>query len=82
MSGFHVPENQTVCWAIYKPSVINEAGVTAEEAEKFSRQMMRAFDFGEPIWSAALEIKMLVELNRDYRPEKTPLQLAKRVVRM
>lgn len=45
-------------------------------------QMLRAFDHGEPIWSAALELAMLVDANRYYRKEKTPLQLARRIVRM
>jgi hypothetical protein len=80
--SFHVPANQAVCFAVYKPSVIREAGVTVDEAERFSRQIMRAFDFGEPIWSAAMEVRFLVESNRNYRPSKSPLQLAKRVVRV
>ena len=80
--SFHLPANQSVCFAVYKPSVIREAGVAAEQAERFSKQIMRAFDFGEPIWSAALEVKMLVELNDGYKKERTPLDLAVRVVRL
>lgn len=80
--SFHVPANQSVSWAIYWPSVIRDADVTVDEAQRFQRQMMRAFDHGESIRMAALELAMLVDLNRNYRPEKTPLQLAKRVVRM
>jgi len=44
--------------------------------------MTRAFDHGEPVWSAALELAMLVDANETYKPEKTPLQLARRVVRI
>lgn len=80
--NFHVPTNQTVSFAIYWPSVIREANVTVEDAERFKSQMIRAFDHGEPIWSAALELAFLVEANRSYRKEKTPLALARRVVRM
>ena len=80
--SFAVPANQTVSWAIYWPSVIREADVTVEEAQTYQRQMMRAFDYGEPIWSAALELAMLVDLNRNYRKEKTPLALARRVVKL
>ena len=80
--SFHVPANQSVCFAVYKPSVIREAGVAVDQAERFSKQIMRAFDHGEPVWSAAMEVKMLVELNDGYKKEKTPIQLAKRVVRL
>jgi hypothetical protein len=80
--SFEVPANQTVSWAVYWPSVVREADVSIDDAAAYTRQMMRAFDHGEPIWSAALELAMLVDLNRDYRPEKTPLQLAKKVVRL
>jgi hypothetical protein len=78
----HVPENQTVSWSVYWPSCIREAGVTVEDAARFQPQMLRAFNFGEPVWSAALELAMLVETNATYRPEKSPLALAKRVVRL
>lgn len=80
--SFHVPANQTVSWSIYWPSVVREAEVTADEAQRFSTHIMKGFDAGEPIWMAALTLKQYVELNSNYKPEKTPLQLAKRVVRM
>lgn len=79
--SFALPENQTVSFAVYWPSVIREADVTVEEADRFKDKMIRAFDHGEPIWMAALELAMMVDLNRNYRPEKTPLHLARRVVR-
>ena len=79
---FQVPVNQSVSWSIFWPSVVNEAEVTIDEAERFKMQIMKGFDMGEPIWMAALTLKQYVELNRDYKPEKTPLELAKRVVRM
>lgn len=80
--SFAVPENQTVSWSVYWPSVVHEADVAVEDACRFMKQMLRAFDHGEPIWSAALELAMLVDANRYYRKEKSPLQLARRVVRM
>jgi hypothetical protein len=79
--SFEVPENQSVCWAVYWPSVIREADVTVEEAQAWMTKIMAGFDMGEPIWMAAATLKQYVELNRGYRKEKTPLQLAKRVVR-
>lgn len=80
--SFHVPENQAVSWCIYWPSIIREAGVTNDEADPHSAWMMRCYDRGEPIWVAALELKTLVDCNRGYRKEKTPLQLARRVVKV
>ena len=79
--SFHVPANQATSWAVYWPAIVNEASVSVDEAESFKDKAMKGFDAGEPIWMGALTLKHLVEANRDYRPEKTPLQLAKRVVR-
>lgn len=79
--SFEVPENQSVSWAVYWPSVIREADVTVEEAQPWMDKIMSGFDMGEPIWMAAKTLQAYVELNRTYRKEKTPLQLAKRVVR-
>ncbi len=80
--SFHVPANQSVSWCIYWPSIIRDADVTTDEAQRFMPQMMKCYDAGEPIWMGALTLAQYVECNRNYRPEKTPLQLAKRVVRM
>lgn len=82
MSHFHVPHNQTVSWCIYWASAVREADKPLEQCERFRPQMTRAFDHGEPVWSAALELAMLVDANETYKPEKTPLQLARRVVRI
>lgn len=79
--SFAVPANQTTSWAIYWPSVVREAGVSVDEATPYAGKIMHGFDAGEPIWMAALTLAQYVELNRGYKPEKTPLQLARRVVR-
>lgn len=79
--SFAVPKNQTVSWAIYWPSIVREADVSVEEAETYKDKMMRGYDAGEPIWMAALTLRQYVDANRGYRKEKTPLQLARRVVR-
>ena len=80
--SFAVPANQSVSFAIYWPSVIREAGVSVEDARAHQSAIVKGFDVGEPIWMAALTLKTLVECNRGYRKEKTPLALARRVVRM
>lgn len=79
--SFAVPENQAVSWAIYWPSIVREADVSVDEAEAYKEKIMRGYDAGEPIWMAALTLKQYVEANRGYRKEKTPMQLARRVVR-
>lgn len=80
--SFAVPANQTVSWSIYWPSVIREADVTVEDAARYSDKIMKGFDVGEPIWMAALTLKQYVELNAGYKREKSPIELARRVVRM
>ena len=79
--SFSVPANQTVSWAVYWPSVIREAHVSVEDAEPYKTKIMRGFDCGEPVWMAALTLAQYVDLNRNYRPERTPLSLARKVVR-
>lgn len=80
--SFAVPANQSVSFAVYWPSVIREADVTVDEAQAHQGMIVKDFDAGAPIWMAALTLKTLVECNRGYRREKTPLELAKRVVRI
>jgi hypothetical protein len=81
MQSFKVPDNQTVSWCIWWASIIREADVTLEDAEEYRTQMMRCFDNGEPIWMGALTLRQYVDCNKGKINEKTPLQLARRVVR-
>jgi hypothetical protein len=80
--SFHVPENQTVCWTVYKQAVAQESGLTGEFLAKEHARIARAFEYGEPVWSIVLELKLVDELSGMMKPEKTPLQLARRVVRL
>lgn len=90
----HVPANQTNSWSAFWQHVVNapclrEMGYTPADCERFRGQAMRCFDRGEPVWMVALELKVLIDnhgtLDRPSyasRKEKSPLQLAVRVVRM
>ena len=82
MSSFYVPDNQTVCWTIYWQSAVRESGLTSERANRFMKWVEKDIDAGIPIWAAALTLKSVSDCVGDYRKEKTPLQLAKRVVRL
>jgi hypothetical protein len=92
---FHIPADQSNSWNVFWQHVVNDAsitgmGYTAADCQPFKTVAERRFDAGEPIWSVALEIKSLIDDNGTvdrpvYRlPEtaRTPLQLAKRVVRI
>jgi hypothetical protein len=88
--SFHVPENQAVCWSIFWQSVtsdraILDMGYSVADCDRFKDVAMKRFDAGEPIWSVALEVKMMIDVlgttDNPYRKEKTPLELARRVVR-
>jgi hypothetical protein len=81
MSGFYVPENQTVCWSVYKQAIANESRLPHEFLKMMAKRIMTAFDYGEPIWMIVAELELRYKMNPRQRREKTPLEMAIRVVR-
>jgi hypothetical protein len=82
MSSFHVPANQTVSYSVYLQAVSVECCLPLEFMRSKARRIEQAFDAGEPIWMICAELRMIHGVVGDYRPTKTALQLAKRVVRV
>jgi hypothetical protein len=93
--NFHVPANQSVCWSVYWQGVVGDAalaglGYSSEECHAHKAAAIVSFDRGEPVWMAALAVKAALDdhgtpdrpVYRLPQVEKTPLQLARRVVRM
>ena len=79
--SFRVPNNQSVSWSVYFQAVCNESGLNYDFIRSRTARIMQAFDCGEPIWAIVMELKMIYDITKDYRPTKTPLQLAARVVK-
>jgi hypothetical protein len=76
--SFRVPANQTVCYSVYLQTVSRKFPhdfIKSREA-----RIGRAFDCGEPIWMIEAELDAYFEYWQIPK-EKTPLQLAIRVVR-
>lgn len=82
MSSFYVPENQTVSFSVYKQAVANESHLPHEFLKLMDRRIEVAFDYGEPVWMIVAELQLRHTMNPRQRREKTPLELAVRVVRM
>lgn len=80
--SFYVPANQTVCWSVYNQAIANESHLSHEFLKQQAKRIHRAFDHGEPIWMIVAELQMFWDALPTWKPEKTPLQLAKRVVRL
>lgn len=78
---FHVPANQTVSWSIYKQNIAVETGLPNDFLASQGKRIARAFEYGEPIWMIAAELKICHETLPTWKPGKTPRQLAVRVVR-
>lgn len=81
MTAFYVPSNQSVSFTIYWQSICNESGLSNDFLRAKMSRIHQAFEMGEPIWMITLELQVSYDLIKNYKPQKTPLQLAKRVVR-
>ena len=49
MTGFYVPENQSVCWFVYNQAIANECHLPNSFLANQTKRISRAFDHGEPI---------------------------------
>ena len=58
--SFHVPENQTVCFAVYNQH-LDHAGL---DTRKHAKRISRAFDYGEPLWMVEYELRMIDDDDR------------------
>jgi hypothetical protein len=76
---FHVPANQTVSYSVYLQTV--SKGYPHEFIKTREKRISQAFDAGEPIWMLEPELELYFEAWKQPK-EKTPLQLARRVVRL
>lgn len=89
-----VPANQSNSWQVFwqhvvSHPVIRDMEYTSADCEQFKRQAMASFDRGESVELVAWEMKVLIDVRGTVerptyymKPEKSPLALARRVVRM
>jgi len=88
------PENQSCCWSAFWVYVVNhpvirDMGYTAADCYLYEKKAMAAFDRGESVEMVAWEMKVMIDVcgtvdrpSYAMRREKSPLDLARRVVRM
>lgn len=80
--SFTVPANQPVSFTVYFQAVCEESRIDHDFIKSRLNRIQRAFEMGEPIAMLVEELKMIKSLNTGRVVNKTPLQLAKRVVRV
>lgn len=65
--------NQTTIFPHYKSMVAELAGVTIAALDGHALRLQTAFDFGEPVWMVAEEMKLRCSFHAKH---KSPRQLA------